>query len=179
MDNFEKVEKLREKTGVTYEEAKRALDACDYDMLDAVIYLEKLGKVAAPTTSSYTTTPDNAPSQEFARAQKTYEEDCNRTSASDAFNSFFDWCRRAIKKGCETSFNVVKEGKKLMSIPVIILVFALILLMPITVILLIVGLFCDCKYYFEGFNTTVDINDLCDKASEACTNAKNDIQGNK
>ena len=45
MDNLEKVEKLREKTGVSYEEAKAALEATNYDVLDAIIYLEKNGKV--------------------------------------------------------------------------------------------------------------------------------------
>ena len=180
MEKLEKVEKLREKTGVTYDEAKRALEACDYDMLDALIYLEKLGKVAAPKMESYSTTPDNEPSKEFELAQRTYEEDCNRTSAGDAFNSFFEWCRRVIKKGCETSFNVTKEGRKIMSMPVILLVIALIFLLPLTVIILVVGLFCDCKYYFEGFkSTTVDINDLCSKASDTCTNIKNDINANK
>ena len=48
MDKLEKVEKLRAKTGVSYEDAKNALEACDYDLLDAIIYLEKLDKVKAP-----------------------------------------------------------------------------------------------------------------------------------
>ena len=55
MDNLEKVEKLREKTGVSYEEAKAALEATNYDVLDAIIYLEKNGKVKAPEVTSYTT----------------------------------------------------------------------------------------------------------------------------
>ena len=48
MDKLEKVEKLREKTGVSYEEAKNALEACDYDLLDAIIYLEKLDNSGVP-----------------------------------------------------------------------------------------------------------------------------------
>ena len=32
MDNFEKVEKLKERANVTYEEAKQALEACDWDI---------------------------------------------------------------------------------------------------------------------------------------------------
>ena len=53
MDKLEKVEKLREKTGVSYEDAKNALEACDYDLLDAIIYLEKLDKVKAPEVESF------------------------------------------------------------------------------------------------------------------------------
>ena len=36
MERLEKVEKIREKTGVSYEEAKNALEACEYDVLDAL-----------------------------------------------------------------------------------------------------------------------------------------------
>lgn len=179
MEKLEKVEKLREKTGVSYEEAKGALEACEYDMLDALIYLEKLGKVTAPKVSSYTTTADNQPSQEFVVAQRTYEKDCKGTSMGDAFNKFFDWCGRVIRKGCETSFNVTKEGQQVMSIPVILLVLALIFLLPLTVLLLVIGLFCNCHYYFDGFeSTTIDINNVCEKASEACDNLKNDFKKN-
>ena len=41
MTNYEMVEKLSEKMGVTLEEAKTALEASDWDMLDAALLLEK------------------------------------------------------------------------------------------------------------------------------------------
>lgn len=41
MENLEKVELIREKCGVTYEVAKDALEACDYDVLEAIIAIEK------------------------------------------------------------------------------------------------------------------------------------------
>ena len=43
MDHLEMVEKLAQKAGVSYEDAKMALEACNWDMLDALVYLEKLG----------------------------------------------------------------------------------------------------------------------------------------
>ena len=45
MEQLEKVERLREKTGCTYEEAKAALEASNWDMLDAIVYLENQGKM--------------------------------------------------------------------------------------------------------------------------------------
>ena len=36
MDNFEKVEKLREHANVSYEEAKQALENSNWDILDAM-----------------------------------------------------------------------------------------------------------------------------------------------
>ena len=41
MDRLEKVEKIRKKTGVSFEDAKTALDAADGDVLDALVWLEK------------------------------------------------------------------------------------------------------------------------------------------
>ena len=55
MEQLEKVEKLREKTGVTYEEAKAALEACEWDLLDAIVYLESQGKIKDAGMASYTT----------------------------------------------------------------------------------------------------------------------------
>ena len=41
MEYLEMVETLREKTGVSYEDARNALEAADYNMLDAIVYLEQ------------------------------------------------------------------------------------------------------------------------------------------
>ena len=45
MDRFEMVEKLREKARVSYEEASDALEKCRWDLLDALLLLEREGKV--------------------------------------------------------------------------------------------------------------------------------------
>ena len=55
MDNFEKVEKLREHANVTYEEAKEALENSNWDILDAMIYLEKNGKTRESQRAEYST----------------------------------------------------------------------------------------------------------------------------
>ena len=44
MDQMEKIETLREKTGCTYTEAKAALEASNGDLLDALCWLEQRGK---------------------------------------------------------------------------------------------------------------------------------------
>ena len=46
MDHYEMVENLRTKANVTYEEAKAALEASDWNMLDALVLLEGEGKVS-------------------------------------------------------------------------------------------------------------------------------------
>ena len=45
MTNYEMVELLRQKANVSYEEAKAALEAANWDLLDAIVLLEREGKV--------------------------------------------------------------------------------------------------------------------------------------
>jgi hypothetical protein len=51
---IEQVEKLMERTDISYAEAKTALEAADGDILEAIIALEKAGKTANQT-GSYST----------------------------------------------------------------------------------------------------------------------------
>jgi len=55
MVELDKAVRLRERAGVSYEEAREALDSSGGDMLDALIWLEKNGKVPPPDIPRYTT----------------------------------------------------------------------------------------------------------------------------
>ena len=180
MDNLEKVERIREKTGVSYEDAKIALEASNNDMLDAIVYLEKLGKVNAPKQSQYVTSPETYTSSEFEQAQENYEKSCKKSTFGEKMDSFGQWLKKVIKRGCEIKFNVDRFEERVISIPLIALVFIMIIAFWLVGILLIVGLFFDYKYSFEGINpTTVDLNDLCNKASDTCTSLREDIKNEK
>jgi len=56
--DLEKVEKLRGKAKVSYEEAKAALDAANGDVLDALIELERQGKVDPPENAGFYSSRD-------------------------------------------------------------------------------------------------------------------------
>ena len=53
MEMLEKVERLVEKANVSYEEAKAALDEANGDLLDAMVLLERQGKVKRPEQASF------------------------------------------------------------------------------------------------------------------------------
>ena len=55
MEMIEKVERLREKANVSYEEAKAALEQTGGDLLDAIVLLERQGKVKEPAHSTFST----------------------------------------------------------------------------------------------------------------------------
>ena len=166
MDKLEKVEKLREKTGVSYEDAKNALEACDYDLLDAIIYLEKLDKVKAPEVESFTTGAE----------QQKYTNDCNKVTFGQMMDKFFKWCGKVLKKSVDSTFIVERRGQTMINVPVLVLVIALILAFWVVLPLLVVGLFCECRYHFEGIgDINVNLNSACDKVADSVDNLKSDV----
>ena len=74
MDHLEMVEKLREKANVSYEEATQALEACDWDLLDALLMLESKGRLQEMESEAYSTRQDadtrneNSTGEAFCRA---------------------------------------------------------------------------------------------------------------
>ena len=160
MEMLEKVEKIREKTGVSYEEAKAALEEANGDILDAIVILENQGKVKGPERQYYSTRPEDS-SQKFQEA---------------AMKKFMKWCGQMIKKGCENFFTVRKGCEEIITVPVLLLVVLLLFAFWVIVPLLIVGLFFDFRYSFKGEITrTVDVNMACDKAAEAAENVKQEF----
>lgn len=173
MEQFEKVEKLREKANVSYEEAKAALEACNWDMLDAIVYLEKLGKVNGPQSTSYSTHYEEP--KHFEQTASQYKE--SKNSFKDSVNKFFKWCGKVIKKGNEHFFDIEKRGEHFLSIPITIFVILAIILFWAVIILLIIGLFFGCRYRFRGPDFKPDsLNNAMDKASKTAENIKNDIK---
>lgn len=180
METFKKIEALRDKANVSFEDAKIAMEACNYDMLEAMVYLERQGKVNTGSTASYTTTSGTETSQEFEQAQKNYEDSCQRTTIGAVIGKFVNWCGHILKKSVEIDFCVTQHDRLILKVPVLALVLALLLAFWLLAILLIVGLFCSFKYSFVGVDaTTIDLNQICDKASETCENIKKDFQNNK
>lgn len=174
MDELEKVERLRERANVSYEEAKKALDECHGDLLEAMVYLEKQGKVKQPKQSSYTTQYEEPKKIDKAASDTTRKS----TSFGDELNRFFDWCRRMIKKGNETMFQVEREGKNIISVPVTVFLIVAVFFFWALFVIMVIGLFLGCHYSFKGISDVkVDINKAMDKAADAAENIKNEFKG--
>lgn len=173
MDNFEKVEKLRERANVTYEEAKEALEKSNNDILDAMIYLERNGKVSEPKTTQYTTQAEKVNALEATMCQED-EKECFK----DKMKSFGEWCMKWIEKGNKNYFHVRRNGEEVFSLPVTILVVLCLFAFWCVVPLLIVGLFFSFRYSFEGPNmhiVDIDINKAMDGAADVAENIKNEF----
>lgn len=142
MDHFEKVEKLRGRMNVTYEEAKYALEQCDWDVLDALVLLEKKQASSESTGKQAFFSTRNASEEEAPKKKK-------KSDGDNGLKKAWDWCMKVIKKGCDNAFTISRKGKELVTLPVIVVVLLLIFL-PISGVALIVGLFLECSYSFSG-----------------------------
>lgn len=170
MDNFEKVEKLRERANVSYEEAKQALENSNWDILDAMIYLEQSGKVHGPEQSSYTTQAE--------KVKIDIEDKECKSSFSDNLKSFGDWCLKWINKANNNSFCVEQENREIFRMPITLLVVLLFFAFWVVVPLLVVGLFFNMRYHFVGpdiRSVDIDINKAMDGAAETVENIKNEF----
>lgn len=170
MDNFEKVEKLREHANVSYEEAKQALENSNWDILDAMIYLEQSGKVHGPEQSSYTTQTEKVKIE-------VDEKEC-RTSFSDNCKRFGNWILRMVEKGNNNSFCVERDNREIFRVPITLLVVLLIFAFWVVVPLLVIGLFFNVRYQFAGpdvRSVDIDINRAMDSAAEAAESIKNEF----
>ena len=121
MEMMEKVERLREKANVSYEEAKDALEQANGDLLDAIVLLERQGKVKGPAQSTFST--DYEEQTEFVKVRDKVEEQENSApSFGRTFGRLFRGFIGFIKN---TTFIVTKGEDVLFTMPTI--CFALLL----------------------------------------------------
>ena len=183
MDNMEKIMKLMEKTGVSEEEAASALASSDGDLLDAILLLEREGKIH-PASSAYTTGDSaDAPSGEkqekddaWRAIPEVYRSQGGGKSGEDAWHTFVRRAKSLLALSIECTFIVERRGKELISIPVMVLILLVIFAFWATVPLIVIGLFLDCRYRFHGVDhVSLNINDMCDKAADAAEGLKKEI----
>ena len=183
MSTIEQVEKLKEKANVTYEEAKTALEAANGDMLDAIIYLEKQGKVHAPKEGGRFTTSQASSAKDGASQKKKekIEDEPDGETFSSIAGRFLRWCGRIIGKGNVHVFEVRRHGEVMVSIPLTVLILLLIFAFWIVVPLIVVGLFFGCRYLFRGPDLDKTglnkmMNAAADAAADAAENIKREVQ---
>lgn len=180
MATLENVERLRERANVTYEEAKEALEACGDDLLDAVIYLEGKGKVAAPIGGGSYSSDRQAPPPEYDHIPKSPHEEPKGETFGQVMGRFFKFCGKIIDKGNKNMFDVWRNGQVVFSLPVTVLVVLMILFFWVVIPAAIVGLFFGFRYRFSGrdLDDTV-VNKAMDSAAHAADTLKEEFKATK
>ena len=142
--NLDQIDELRKRTNASYQDAKDALEKCNGDLLEALIFIEK-EKKAKPT-----------------------EED-----ATDHLNNFIQAVKKIIKKGNETKFIIKKRDSIILSLPVTVVVIVTVIAPYITVFSIILALLTGYRIRFQGKNgEDMKVNDTIDKVSDTVVNIK-------
>ena len=93
---LEKVDMVRERTGVTYEKAKQALEASEGDVLEALIYIEK--------------------TQDTSKNEGSKGEFESKTAVS--IEELKAWIKQIVEKGNVARIKIKKDDAELIDIPV-------------------------------------------------------------
>ena len=169
MTNLEMVEKLMEKADVTYEEAKTALEIANWDMLDALVDLERQGKVKRGQKMSWTESTANAEDASY----RTVEATASRGETDKKkFQYFIDEVKSILSKSIDNSFVIRKNDKEVASIPILIALALLLFAFWVTLPLLIIGIFFGFRYSFRGDDLgKSEFNQAMDKAADMADDA--------
>ncbi|MBQ6439653.1 MAG: hypothetical protein IJJ06_05850 [Mogibacterium sp.] len=196
MDNYQKVEQLVNKAGCSYEDAKTALEGCGWDMLDAVISLERDGKVKKETAEQNTEEPieiipevsaDSISGNNSQQIAYIYDGSKNGNAGDSAGSGkaegspkrehkLWNRIRRILMKN---RMVVLKSnGQQIIDLPIVIPFIALIAFFWATLIIAVAAMVFGCRFHFEGEDLgKTNINNTMDKATDYAEKVKNDLAG--
>jgi hypothetical protein len=172
MITIEQVEILREKAHVSYDEAKAALEATNGDLLDAVIHLERQGKIP-PTGGFYSgeKAPEAAPVQTNERSQRR-----TRETFGGLLSRLGKALMHLLRKGNINTFEILRHEESKAVFPVTVLALLVIFMFPPTAFFLILGMFFGFRYRFNGPDLGKSaVNDPMEQVAEAAEELKNNI----
>lgn len=183
MVTLEQVEKLCEKASITYDEAKAILEETNGDILEAIIRLEKQGRIQPPKGGGYYNSREagqSAEDNDKKKREKAKVKDTNGTSFGELVGKFFRWCGKIINKGNMNYFEVTKDGETIMNVPVTVLTVLLLFMFWITIPLIIIGLFFGYRYFFTGPDLGKEnVNKAMDTMANAAENIKKEVKDHK
>ncbi|MDD4565389.1 MAG: DUF4342 domain-containing protein [Eubacteriales bacterium] len=181
MVTLEQVEKLREYANISYDEAKTALENADGDILQALIELERQGKVQSPEGGGQYHTGSVAITGSTQKEENKNEQfggNRDKSAFRQNMKKLFHWLGGIIHKGNINAFVVEKNGESMMRLPVTVLVLMVLFAFWIVVPLIIVGLFFSFRYSFQGPDiNSSKVNDAMNTVATAAEEIKNDMRG--
>jgi hypothetical protein len=168
MITIEQVEKLKKYTGVSYAQAKEALEQTDGDILEAVILLEKQQKIQPHGEKTVIETKFEEKKNDSEKSEKKSKD----SELNETFRDLGRFLKDLLHKGNTNRFDVIKDKKVVMMIPmtlfVLLILFAFWFMLP----LLVIGLFFGYGYRFSGADLEkTNVNEAVDKVSDVTLKA--------
>ena len=177
MDEEQKIEKLRQRADVSYEEARDALRACEGDLLDAMVYLERLGQAKAPEQTTFSTNAEEKQSYENVTEAVSRSQDEN--SDPSFGEQLGHLLKTAFQKSIDNSLVVSHRGEEKFRLPILVVVLLFLVFNFAAVVALIVSLFFDVKYQFAGKDDLSKVNRMMDEAGSKASTWMHDSYRNE
>lgn len=134
---LEQIDEVRERTGVSYKEAKDALEIANGDIIDAIIYIE-------------------------SKQQKSFAN-----NMSEKGNELIERLKEIIRKGNVTRILLKRDGETVINIPVTAGAVGAVLFTPATVAGILVALATGCRLEILKDNgEIIDIRDVTEDTFE-------------
>lgn len=172
MEMLEKVDLLRERADVTYEEAKNALEQSGGDLLDAMVLLERQGKVNGPRQSTYSTEYEEQ--KDYIRVRDKVEQ--QKRSAPSFGHTLGHLFRTIILFIRHTVFQVTKDDYVLISMPTIVFGLLLLFFWEGLVPIMVIALFFGVRYEFDGTENTKRANTVLNQAGEFADDLRDEFK---
>lgn len=172
MEMLEKVDLLRERADVTYEEAKNALEQSGGDLLDAMVLLERQGKVNGPRQRTYSTEYEEQ--KDYIRVRDKVEQ--QKRSAPSFGHTLGHLFRTIILFIRHTVFQVTKDDYVLISMPTIVFGLLLLFFWEGLVPIMVIALFFGVRYEFDGTESTKRANTVLNQAGEFADDLRDEFK---
>lgn len=165
MNTMEMVELLREKANISYEDAKRVLEEANGDLLDAMVILERQGKIRKPET-------------EIVSRQAEASDDTADKKAKEAGTAkkVGNAMRKILNILKNNSFCISKNEKSLFVMPAWTLALILLFFWETVIPIMLISLFFGIKYSFTGNDDLSEVNSFMDKASDMADQVTNEFK---
>lgn len=171
MERNEMIEILMGKANISRIEAEEALEKSDWDLLDAIFYLEKMGKF-----EDRNTTIIEVKEKDNERKENQKKED-KSGGVGEIVGRIFKFIGKMIKKGNENYFEIRKENEKPIKVSLTISALLLVLFFWAVAILLVVGYSVDIDTQcLVQIWIVTGVNDVLEKVSESADNIKKDFK---
>ena len=174
MEKLKLVDKLKNKANISYEEAKDALEKSNWDMLEAMLYLEAHGKVQKPSISIFYTNESkesyNENGEEVNLKKDTNE---NNFENKNSFEGVFEAICKAIDTCNNIFIEIIRNSRVILKIPFTVLIVLLFFAFWIVIPLMIIGLFFNMEFLVSSKKIDVDtINKVFKETSKVVKDVK-------
>lgn len=167
-----KIEKLRNKFNISYEEAREALQVTEGNMLDAVVYLENKGIIEKPNEGIYYTNKYKSNSNDNKESLKK-----ENVKEKHKPKGFFELICQFIDRCNNIFFKINKNNRTIIKLPLTVIILLVTFTFGTIVTLIIVGLFFDIEFEVEGENMDINkINTFLKNISNSVKKIKKDLK---